>query len=557
MTYTRSTLPAVQSSITRLAVSRARDSAVAPVGAASKLVTVARRRVKYWLPLRPMMRSDTSVAPDSSLAANRSTALRTLALNAPAWPRSLVTTTIAALASGRSSNSLCASVPATADSSLTTWAIAVAYGRAAFSASCARRSFAVDTSFIARVILRVFLTLVIRLRIALRLGIALLPLDRELLGELGQRVAQPPLQVARPLLAGRRILDVLQLAGRAQLIEDVRLARLEERQELALVALQHADRVVVDEAVGAGVDHHDLLLHRHRLELVLLEQLDHALAAVELRQGRLVEVGAELGERRLLAVARELEPEPAGDLLHRLGLGIAADPRHRDADVHRGPDARVEQVGLEEDLAVGDRDDVGRDVGRDVTGLGLDDRQRGQRPRALLVAHLGGALEQAAVQVEHVTRVRLAAGRAAQQQRQLAVRDRLLGQIIIDDQRVAAAVAEVLRHRDAGVRRDELQRRRLRRAGDHHRGVLHRAGLGQPVDDGCDRGLLLADGHVEAVHVLTLLVDDRVDRDRGLADAAVADDQLALAAADRDHRVDRLHAGLHRLVHDLARDDAG
>src|SRR3546814_4607511 len=63
--------------------------------------------------------------------------------------------------------------------------------------------------------------------------------------------------------------------------------------------------------------------------------------------------------------------------------------------------------------------------------------------------------------------------------------------------------------------------------------------------------LLLADRDVEAEHVLPLLIQDRIDRDRGLADAAVADDQLALTATDRDHRVDRLHAGLHRLVHAL------
>ncbi len=61
-------------------------------------------------------------------------------------------------------------MPATADSSATTFVIAAVYGRAAISASCARRSFAVETSFIARVILRVFLTEVIRVRIALRLG---------------------------------------------------------------------------------------------------------------------------------------------------------------------------------------------------------------------------------------------------------------------------------------------------------------------------------------------------------------------------------------------------
>src|SRR3712207_8746902 len=53
-----------------------------------------------------------------------------------------------------------------------------------------------------------------------------------------------------------------------------------------------------------------------------------------------------------------------------------------------------------------------------------------------------------------------------------------------------------------------------------------------------------------------LVVDDRVDRDRRLARLAVADDQLALAAADRDHRVDGLQAGLHRLDHRLALDDA-
>ncbi len=98
---------------------------------------------------------------------------------------------------------------------------------------------------------------------------------------------------------------------------------------------------------------------------------------------RRVEVGAELRERRHLAVLREVEAQRAGDLLHRLDLRRAADARHRDADVHGRADAGVEQVGLEEDLAVGDRDDVGRNVGRHVAGLRLDDRQRGQRAAAL------------------------------------------------------------------------------------------------------------------------------------------------------------------------------
>ena len=58
------------------------------------------------------------------------------------------------------------------------------------------------------------------------------------------------------------------------------------------------------------------------------------------------------------------------------------------------------------------------------------------------------------------------------------------------------------------------------------------------------------------IDVGVALVDDRVDRDGRLAGAAVADDQLALAAADVRHRVDRLDAGLERLLHRLALDHA-
>ena len=141
----------------------------------------------------------------------------------------------------------------------------------------------------------------------------------------------------------------------------------------------------VEVAAGAGVDRGDLLGDRERAALVLVQRLDQALAAGELLLGLGVELGAELGEGLELAVLREVEAQLAGDLLHRLRLRVAADPRDRDADVDRRPDARVEEVGLEEDLAVGDRDHVGRDVGGDVVGLRLDDRQRGQRAAAEVV----------------------------------------------------------------------------------------------------------------------------------------------------------------------------
>src|SRR5262249_10925247 len=153
---------------------------------------------------------------------------------------------------------------------------------------------------------------------------------------------------------------------------------------------------------------------------------------------------------------------------------------------------------------------------------------------------------------EDVARVRLAARRAAEEQRELAVRDGVLRQVVVDAERVAARVAEVLAHRDGGVRAEELQRGRLRRAGDDDSRVLHGAVGAELLDDVDDGRLLLADGGVEAVNALALLVDDGVERDGGLAGLAVTDDELALAAADGDHRVDRLEAGLERLLDRLA-----
>ena len=86
--------------------------------------------------------------------------------------------------------------------------------------------------------------------------------------------------------------------------------------------------------------------------------------------------------------------------------------------------------------------------------------------------------------------------------------------------------------------------------------VLHRAGFLEPFHQRRHGRELLADGDVDADDVLALLVDDGVDRDGGLAGAAVADDELALAAADRRHRVDGLDAGLQRLLHRLPHHDA-
>jgi len=162
------------------------------------------------------------------------------------------------------------------------------------------------------------------------------------------------------------------------------------------------------------------------------------------------------------------------------------------------------------------------------------------------------------VGVEDVAGVGLATGRAAEQERQLAVGDGLLREVVVDAEgRLALAVHEVLGHRRAGVGGQVLERGRVAGAGGDDDRVVHRPVLAEDLDEIGGRRLLLGDRDVYANDAGPLLVEDRVDGDGGLAGLAVADDELALAPADGGHGVDGLDPGLQRLVDRLPAGDPG
>ena len=381
--------------------------------------------------------------------------------------------------------------------------------------------------------------------LALLQGIALLvEVGAEVVDHLPDRLPQ------------RLLVLIRELAGLVDPVEQVLVLGVEPGEQIGEELGYPLGLDPVQIAAGAGVDRGDLLGHVHRLALLLVERLDHSLTAAKRRLSLGIELGAELGEGLELPVLGEVEPQPPGHLLHRLGLGVAADPRDRGADVDRRAYPRVEEIGLEEYLSVGDRDHVGRDIGRDVAGLGLDHRQRGQRARTLVVGELHRPLEQPRMEVEDIARVGLAAGRTAEQQRHLPVGRGVLGEVVVDAECVLSLVQEVLAHRATRVGSDVLDRRRLVGGGGDDDRRVHCPGLLQGLHHLDHRGHPLPDRDVDADQVGILVVDDRVDRDRGLSGLAVADDQLALTAADRDHRVDRLEPGLHRLLNRLAMDDA-
>ena len=158
--------------------------------------------------------------------------------------------------------------------------------------------------------------------------------------------------------------------------------------------------------------------------------------------------------------------------------------------------------------------------------------------------------------VEDVPGVGLASRGTAQQQRHLAVGDRVLGEIVVDDKRILPAVGEVLRHGAPGVRGEVLHRRGRVRVGDNNDRVVHRSVPFEGIYHPGDRRRLLAYGDVDTDDLLPLLVDDRVESNRCLPGAAVANDQLALPASDWCQRVDRLEARLERGIDRLPLDHA-
>jgi len=87
--------------------------------------------------------------------------------------------------------------------------------------------------------------------------------------------------------------------------------------------------------------------------------------------GGFVQIGAELCESGQLPVLGEVEFQRARQPVSSLSPGPPADAGDRKPHVDRRADAREEQRRLEIDLAVGDRDDVGGDIGGNVAGLGI------------------------------------------------------------------------------------------------------------------------------------------------------------------------------------------
>src|SRR5579859_7338830 len=139
--------------------------------------------------------------------------------------------------------------------------------------SCARRSFAAETIFIALVICCVLRTDRMRRRMSIRLGIGrrgLLLLGKEARLELLDRVLQ---------LRAQRVVESLLLAN---LRPDSGMRVVDEHVEILLEFAAALYRQVVQESACTGVHSYHLFFDRQWLELRLLQKLHQTPAAIQL-----------------------------------------------------------------------------------------------------------------------------------------------------------------------------------------------------------------------------------------------------------------------------------
>ena len=79
------------------------------------------------------------------------------------------------------------------------------------------------------------------------------------------------------------------------------------------------------------------------------------------------------------------------------------------------------------------------------------------------------------MEIKDIAGERFASGRAPQQQRKLTISHGVLRKIVVNQQRMAAILADILAHGAAAIRGNVLQWRGFGGRGGYHGGVVHGA----------------------------------------------------------------------------------
>ena len=203
------------------------------------------------------------------------------------------------------------------------------------------------------------------------------------------------------------------------------MAEFEGLDQELLEILDFLNGDAFEQTVHTAINDSDFAFDIPGMILRLNEDLLVLTTAVDDSSGNGVDIATELGERLEFTILSLGDLKGTGDLLHTLDLGVTADTRHGDTYVDGGANTLVEEACFEEYLTIGDRDDVGRDISGDVTGLSFDDGESSERTATLndrfeglgevvhslsdllVVDDLSGTFEETRVEIEDITGVSL------------------------------------------------------------------------------------------------------------------------------------------------------
>jgi len=254
---------------------------------------------------------------------------------------------------------------------------------------------------------------------------------------------------------------------------------------------------LIEMTLDTSVKDANLLLDGDGDVLLLVEELSKLLTSVKHVLGGGIQIGTELSEGSDFSVLSEIELEGTRHLLHGLDLSGGSDTGHGKTDVNGRSLTLVEKLSFEEDLSIGNGDNVSGDISGHITSLSLNDGKSSERTTTLRLVHLSCSFEETGVKIENITGISLTTRRSSQKKRHLSVSNSLLGKIIIDDEGVLAIVSEILTDSATGVRSQILKRSSLGGSSSNNDGVLDGITVLKKLDNVSNSGSLLANSNVD------------------------------------------------------------
>jgi len=169
----------------------------------------------------------------------------------------------------------------------------------------------------------------------------------------------------------------------------------------------------IEISLDTSIEGDNLLFSWHWHVLLLLKELGKLLSSVKELLGGSIKIGTELGESSNLSVLGELKLHGSRNLLHGLDLSGRSDSRYGKTDVNGWSDTLVEELSFQEDLSIGNGDNVGWDISRYITSLGLDNWKGGKGTGTVVLVHLSSSFKESGMEIEDISWIGLSTWRSS------------------------------------------------------------------------------------------------------------------------------------------------